>query len=175
MSLLRTLVRGLDWFVDQTGKLLSWLIMVIIFSMMYEVIARYVFNRPTAWSYDISTMLCAVYYLFLVSYTALRKAHIRVDIFYARFSARAKRIIDLVFTPLLLWTALTLLLSQSWKYAFFALRMGEKSTAGIWEPTMIPIRFAVSIGFTVFAIQAITWFAHDLYYVITGKELQAKG
>ena len=39
------------------GKAVSWFVPLLILELVYDTIARYVFNAPTAWSYDISYML----------------------------------------------------------------------------------------------------------------------
>jgi TRAP-type C4-dicarboxylate transport system permease small subunit len=44
--------------VDAFSRLLSWIAqlvtVVLVISMIYEVVARYVFGAPTIWAFDIS-------------------------------------------------------------------------------------------------------------------------
>ena len=43
-------------FIDRnmlvTGKIVCWITVPLIFAMVYEVIGRHFFNRPTLWSFD---------------------------------------------------------------------------------------------------------------------------
>ena len=38
------------------GSISSWIILVLIFSTVYEVFSRYMLNSPTIWSFEISYM-----------------------------------------------------------------------------------------------------------------------
>ena len=49
-----------------TGKIVSWACLPLIFCMVYEVIARHFFGRPTLFNYDITRMTAGA-----VSYTHL--------------------------------------------------------------------------------------------------------
>ena len=55
------------------GKVLQWTILPISAIVMFEVIARYVFNRPTIWAWDVNVQLLAFRinkyaYLFLYAF-----------------------------------------------------------------------------------------------------------
>ena len=48
---------ALDAVVLVCGKVVAWLIVPMVLSLCYEVVARYVFNAPTQWAYDMTFML----------------------------------------------------------------------------------------------------------------------
>ena len=50
-------IRTIDTISVRFGVLLSWLTVPLMLSMVYEVVARYLFTAPTVWAYDISRML----------------------------------------------------------------------------------------------------------------------
>ena len=54
--LIRT-VRKIDKFTDTTGTWIAWLNVPLVAAVSYEVIARYAFNAPTIWSFDVTYML----------------------------------------------------------------------------------------------------------------------
>ena len=164
------LLKGVDWWIDRTGRVVSWLIVFIMLNMVFEVIARYVFNNPTVWAYDTTYMMSGVLYLFTASYVLLHRGDVRVDLFYARYSARTRRIVDLVLMPILFFTAVGIFTQQAWMFAFRALAMRETVMGGIWEPSMVPFRFVIAIGFSLIAVGGISWFTRDLLFLITGKE-----
>jgi TRAP-type mannitol/chloroaromatic compound transport system permease small subunit len=173
MSVLRGLIRGADWLAEWTGLTIRWLAVIIMLTMTFEVVMRYVFNRPTAWSYDTTIMMGGVFFLLSAPYVLLHRGHIRIDIFYARYSPRMQRIVDLVFTVLFLFTALAVFTQQAWKFAFWSLEVGEISQFGYWEPTMTPFRFFVAIGFSILSLEAISWFIRELFAAITGRNVVA--
>ena len=150
--------------------MVSWLIVAIMLVMATEVVARYVFDNPTVWAYDTTYQLSGIFYLFTAAFVLLHRGDVRVDLFYSRYSTKTKKIVDLVLTPLLLFSAVGVLTQQAWFFAFRALAMGETIMGGIWEPSMIPFRFLVAIGFSLVALAGINWFIRDLLYFIADKE-----
>ena len=44
------IVRAIDKFTDFTGTLIAWLNVLLVLVVSYEVISRYAFGAPTAWS-----------------------------------------------------------------------------------------------------------------------------
>jgi TRAP-type mannitol/chloroaromatic compound transport system permease small subunit len=169
------ILKGLDWLVDRTGKVLAWFVILIILAMTYEVVVRYVFSNPTFWSFDLTYMMGAVLFLFSASFVLLHRGHVRVDLFYARFSARLKGLVDVVLTPLLFFPALGILTQQAWRAAFRAVEVGETSMFGIWEPTTIPLRFAIAVGFSLLTLEGISWFIRGIIMVGTRRELAEDG
>ena len=52
-----TMVKLIDTVSKWSGKTVRWLIFPLVFGSTYEVLARYGFNAPTLWAYDLSYML----------------------------------------------------------------------------------------------------------------------
>src|SRR2546426_3001265 len=50
-------VRVIDKFTDTTGVWVAWLNIPLVLAVSYEVIARYAFDAPTIWSFDVTYML----------------------------------------------------------------------------------------------------------------------
>ena len=65
-----------------TGKVVCWLIVPLIFAMVYEVIARHFFTRPTLWSFDVSRFLAGALFMLGAAYTLSKGIHIRADFLY---------------------------------------------------------------------------------------------
>ncbi len=56
-------------------------------SLVWEVVARYCFNAPTVWAYDMTFMLYGTFFMLGSAYTLLRGGHIRTDSLYAQMVA----------------------------------------------------------------------------------------
>src|SRR6187397_3598737 len=87
-------VRVIDKFTDTTGVWVAWLNVPLVLAVAWEVIARYVFNAPTIWSYDVTYMLYSAIFMLGCAYALHKGAHIRTDFFYEKWSAKTKGIID---------------------------------------------------------------------------------
>ncbi|MBC7345323.1 MAG: TRAP transporter small permease subunit, partial [Clostridia bacterium] len=95
--------RTLDLFErvsEWCGKLVSWLYAVLVLIIVYEVIARYVFNSPTKWVFDVSYMLGGAAFSIGAAWTLKVGRQVRVDIIYGRLAPRRRAIVDLVFGAL---------------------------------------------------------------------------
>lgn len=57
------------------GNIVGWMLIPMILSLAYEVIARYVFGKPTIWAYDMTFMLYGSFFMLGASYTLRKKAH----------------------------------------------------------------------------------------------------
>ena len=89
-ALLRT-IRAIDRFSEWSGKAVAWLILPLVFGLTYEAIARYLFNAPTLWAFDLSYMLYGAIFMLGAHYTLLKGAHIRTDMLWDS-SRRAPRV-----------------------------------------------------------------------------------
>jgi len=171
MIIFRGLVRAIDWLAEWVGKIVCWLALVIMLSMTFEVTMRFVFNNPQMWSYDLTYMMGATLFLLPTAYVLLRRKHIRVDIFYNRYSPKMQHIVDIAFILLLLFPAIGVFVHQAWHYAIISWKQGEIAQMSFWEPTMIPIRFVVAFGFSLLALEVVSWFIREVFSLVTGRSL----
>jgi hypothetical protein len=90
------IVRAIDKFTDTTGGWIAWLSIPLVLAVTYEVIARYFFNAPTIWSFDVTFMLYGTIFMLGAAYALHKGAHIRTDFFWERWSIRTKGMIDAI-------------------------------------------------------------------------------
>lgn len=169
-TLLRTTVRTLDAISAWSGKILALFLLVMIAITMYEVIARYVFNSPTSWALEATTMLFGTYMICSLAYTLLTKAHVSMDIFYSKWSDRTKALVDLCTFPLVT-VFITLLLWQSTVYGIESVQMREHATT-VWGPPLYPWKMTIPLGMLLLMLQHISDFIRNLVLVVTGEKLQ---
>lgn len=79
--------------LSRVAMLLSGAIVAII---TYEVVARYVFFRPTLWAYELAWWLAGILYLLAGVYVMQQRAHIRITIFYDKLPRGAQRACDVL-------------------------------------------------------------------------------
>ena len=81
---------AIDTFVLVCGKGVAWLILPMVMSLVWEVTARYGFNAPTEWAYDMTFMLYGTFFMVGSAWTLQRGGHIRTDSFYSKWSKRTQ-------------------------------------------------------------------------------------
>lgn len=67
-----------------------WMAVLIVVGEFLIVISRFVFSYEQAYMGDLVRFWYAALFLFASAYTLVEEAHVRVDIFYTRFSVRGK-------------------------------------------------------------------------------------
>ncbi|HOI81814.1 MAG TPA: TRAP transporter small permease subunit [Synergistales bacterium] len=155
-------MKNLFVFIDKTNELIfkaaSWLIVPLIFGLFYEVVARYGFKAPTVWAYDLTYMLYGAMFVLGSAYVLARNKHIRVDLFYEKFSKARQRVVDILLYCILFFPPMALLVWKSYDYAIFAWEVGERSSSGSWRPSLVPLRIVFSVGMTMLLIQGAVCF-----------------
>ena len=123
--LLLATIRTVDRFTDWTGTLVSWLSVPLVGAVAYEVIARYLFNAPTIWAFDVTYMLYGTLFMLGAAYALHKGAHIRTDFFWEQFSTRKKGLIDSISYLLFFFPGFLILLSVSLHEAVYAWQINE--------------------------------------------------
>jgi TRAP-type mannitol/chloroaromatic compound transport system permease small subunit len=85
---LLVLATVLAWRIKTLG--FQWLALLIVIAEVQIVIARFVFSYEQAFMADLVRFWYAGLFLFASPYTLLTNGHVRVDVLYAGFSAKAK-------------------------------------------------------------------------------------
>ncbi|HBS51436.1 MAG TPA: C4-dicarboxylate ABC transporter substrate-binding protein [Coxiellaceae bacterium] len=138
-----------------TGKSASLIIYPLMFSLLYEVIARYVFNSPTVWAYDISYMLYGTYFIIGAAYVQLLNRNIAIDIFSSKFSKRKHAIIYTIGYLIFLFPVLIALFWKGIDNAYLSYLQQERSTYSSWEPLLWIFKSMLPIGIFFLLLQAI--------------------
>lgn len=165
---MRKFVRTVDSISDWTAKTGRWFIVALVVLVTLEVVLRYVFTKPTLWGYELHVMLAASSYLFAFAYTHRLRAHVRVDMIYARLPVRGQALIDVLGTLLLFFPFVFMLSYSAWSWMFDAWATNERMPITGWYPPAGPLRTVVLYGLVLFAVQAIAHFIRDMYLLIRG-------
>jgi len=169
-GLLRT-IRIIDTFSDWSGKAVAWLIWPLFLGLTYEGFARYLFNAPTLWAFDMSYMLYGAIFMLGAHYTLLKGAHIRTDMLWEKFTPRTKGAIDAVAYIFFFFPAMALLFYASVDEAWASWRMGELSEQTAWRPILWPFKAIVPLSALLLMIQGVSELVKSLYAARTGQFL----
>jgi TRAP-type mannitol/chloroaromatic compound transport system permease small subunit len=136
-----------------TGWLAGWMIVPMTLAISYEVAARYAFNAPTVWAYDVTYMLFGGQFMLAAAYTLLRGAHIRTDVFYERWSPRTRATIDLVSYVFFFFPGMLFVLYAGAGEAWSSWLIGERSDWTPWRPVIYPLKAVIPVTAVLMLLQ----------------------
>jgi TRAP-type mannitol/chloroaromatic compound transport system permease small subunit len=152
VNVLLALSRAIDAFTERVGRLVYWLVLIVVLISAANATVRKAFNYSSNSYLEIQWYLFSVIFLFGAGYTLLRNEHVRIDIIQGRLSPRAQNWIDVVGIVLFLMPMSLIIMWLSWPLFLDSLARHEVSTnAGgliIW-----PARLMVPVGFALLIIQ----------------------
>ena len=115
------------------GRFVSWLILAMVVITFFNVVMRYGFNFGLIAIQESVVYFHSIVFMLAIAYTYKHNAHVRVDIFYSKYSDRKKAWTDLLGTIFLLAPFCIYLISASFEYAFnsWVLLEGSREAGGL--------------------------------------------
>ena len=148
--------RRLDCVAIWSGHAVAWLIVPMVLSLAYEVAARYLFNAPTQWAYDMTFMLYGSFFMLGAAYTLQRKGHVRTDSLYSNWSPRRQATVDLVCYGLMFFPFVGVLVFVGWGYFWKAFVTNETFVSSAWQPITWPFRLSLPLAGALLMVQGIS-------------------
>ena len=90
MTALRSFVQFIDAFTDRCGRALAWLVLLMAVLTAAIVVMRYGFNTGSILAQELVTYMHGSLFMLGAAYALKQGAHVRVDIFYSKFSPRTQ-------------------------------------------------------------------------------------
>ncbi len=127
----------------------------VVLVMFYEVVSRYVFEKPTLWANELSLWIAGFVFLFAGLYAMQQRSHIRIYVIYDLFPRWLQKLSD-VASVLLIWLFTVLLIWGGYNEARDKfLRWEAFGTA--WDPPIpATIKPAILIIILLVAMQALS-------------------
>ena len=127
----------------------------VVCVMLYEVIVRYIFNKPALWANELSLWVAGFIFLFAGLYAMQQRSHIRIYVIYDMFPRWLRNVSDTlsvallwVFTISLIWGGYNEAKAKFFRWETFG-------TA--WDPPLpATIKPAILIIISLVAIQALS-------------------
>jgi TRAP-type mannitol/chloroaromatic compound transport system permease small subunit len=148
MRRMTVLADRIDRLTTAIGRAAAWLALAIVLLQFALVVARYVLGFGSIWLTEMVVYANAALFLLASAWTLRSGGHVRLDVFYAQASARAKAIVDLIGALLLLLPFAAVLLWLSLPYAARSWAILERSQ----ETSGLPLVFVLKSFIPAFAL-----------------------
>lgn len=146
------------------GSFVACWSVIAVFVYYYEVIARYVFNSPTNWAHESMFLMFGAQYLLAGGFCLREDAHVRVDVFYMKFSRRKKAMVDAA-TSLFFFIFVVSLLLSGWTFFSDSFEVREVSFTE-WGIQYYPVKFTLALGAALLLLQGIARLLRDITVLI---------
>ncbi len=146
----------IDKITKTVGILVSWLTVILVIVMVVDVALRYMFSITSAASFELEWHLFAGIFLLGAAYTLQQDKHVRVDVFYHRFSTRTQGWVNLIGSLFLLLPFCTVAFYESLSFVEASFNVRETSPDPQGLPARYVIKSAIPIGFLLLGLQGIS-------------------
>jgi TRAP-type mannitol/chloroaromatic compound transport system permease small subunit len=165
-------IRLVDNINDWLGQIILFFVYVMMFVLVYEVVMRYVFGRPTVWAHELSLFFFGPHFMLAGAYAFRWRGHVNIEVFYDRFPLRTRAIVDL-FVWTLFYIFMAVMLYHGGQRAWHSVMVMETSGSA-WDPPIWPVMLTIPLSVALMLLQGLTKTIKDAYTAVTGRELIAE-
>lgn len=162
---MHTLIDKIEAFIDWSGRSVSWLTLLMVIVTFIVVVLRYVFDIGWIGLQESITYLHAMVFLVGAAWAMQQQAHVRVDIFYSRFSAKTRAWIDLLGSLFLLLPVMIFIAWISWAYVSdsWAVVEGSREAGGL--PAVFLLKSLIPVLALMLVLQAFVQIYRSLQLI----------
>ncbi|CAP42904.1 TRAP transporter small permease subunit [Bordetella petrii] len=149
------LIRMVDRLSTFVGQAFAWLIVVLTVHICWEVMARYLFNTPSAWAFDLQLMYYGVLFMMAGAYTLAKNGHVRGDILYGFLPARVQAGLDIILYIAFFIPGVVAMVWAGWYYAGESIAIREHSSLMANGPPIYPFKAFIPIAGAFLLLQGL--------------------
>lgn len=145
----------IDRLNERIGKWVSWLTIVLVLVTCYDVIVRYIFRESSVAFQEIEWHLFAIIFLMGGAYTLKIDDHVRVDIFYTKFSVEKKALVDFIGSIIFLipFCLMAIYSSKDFVVSSFIIKETSPDAGGL--PARYILKAFIPLSFVLLLLQGI--------------------
>lgn len=161
-------VRFVDGMNRRIGRLVIYLALLLLGILLYAALSKGFASISPIWTVEMAQFTLTAYYMLGGAYSLQNGAHVRMDLFYGRWSPRRQALVD-CFTVIGLLVYLGVLLYGAVESTAYVMETGQRRPSA-WQPMLWPIRLIMTVGILLMLLQALSAFFKDLA-VARGKPI----
>ncbi len=170
---LRSFAAFVDGLNERIGHSLGFLVWLVALVCAIVVVLRYVFNMSFTWMQELYVWIHAIVFLAAASYAMLLNAHVRVDIFYSKWSTKTRVVVEIVGAFLFTLPWMFILAWLTWPFIVDSWSIFEGSAQPNGMPGVFLLRTMLLVFCALMALQCLAIVARGVL-VLCGDEEAAK-
>ena len=154
---------------EVTGKAIAWLTLLMMLVTFSVVLLGYMFELGWVAMQESVVYMHATVFMLGAAYTMKHQGHVRVDIFYQRFTVKTRAWVDLIGTLLLLFPVSIFIAWMGWEYVVDAWRVHEGSREAGGLPGVFLLKSLIILMPTLLIVQGLAMLIEQIL-VISGNQ-----
>lgn len=155
MKRLVALTNRIDSISDFLGKVAMYLAIILLGVVVFEVVSRRIFNSPSVWTYEASTMLFGAFVMFIMPYGMLHGVNVSVDLVTQKFSKRTQHLIEFATYFIFFFPFMMVLFYAGCKFALASWLVQETSWS-TWKPPLYYYKTCIPVAAFFTVLQGIS-------------------
>ncbi len=148
--------------ITAVSKITAFALSFLVLLIVYDATMRYLFSEGSTALQELEWHLFDIVILLSIAYTLKRNSHVRVDIFYDKFSKRFQKYIDIISTVFFILPFSFFIIYVSFNFVEMSFLQNEASS----DPGGLPYRWLVKslilIAFFLLSLQAFLTLVDDI-------------
>lgn len=140
----------------RVGRAAAWLMLAMTVAVFAIIVLSAFFRLGWVWMRELVTYMHGILFMAAAGYTLLRNEHVRIDVFYAKFSPRAKAWVNILGFVLLLAPVCILILWTSLPYVVESWRVLESSDEASGVPALFLLKTFLLIFPALMLLQGLS-------------------
>ena len=154
-GLLTRSYKAIDRLSDLTGRLVSWITLLMVVVTCAVVLARYVFGIGSIALQESVMYMHGIVFMLGIAFTLKEQGHVRVDVLHEKLSLQARTMIDIAGAILFLLPVSIFIFWTSLDYVGFAWSLQESSAQPGGLPGVYLIKTLIPIMAALLALQGV--------------------
>lgn len=160
----------LDSISKSLGYISGFLVVVLALLILYNVISRYLFSSSVIYLQELEWHLFSIIFMLGLSYTLYSDAHVRVDIFYEKFSPTIQGIVNIIGVLFFLIPLSLVIVYTSIEPVMYAYEIKEGSP----DPGGLPYRFIIKalipLSFGLLILSSLAFIIKQIQNIIEHRQ-----
>lgn len=157
---MNTLLNFIDSLSEWIGKAFAWLSLPMIGVIVYEVIARKLFNSPTDWAHESTTMLYGTFCMLGAVWTLRTQGHVRTEVIHQMLPLKLQIFCDIL-TGLVALIMFGILFYGSFEFAADSWAKLEISSKSTWGVPIYPFKSVIPFAAGLMFLQQLAHLIRD--------------
>ena len=168
LAQIERLISKLNYVFFRIGAFATFCLIVL---MLTSVLARYLFQSSYVWFDELLWHIFGLSFLLGSSYTLNQDGHVRVDIFYQKYSPKIKAWVDITGVLFFMIPLCGLLAFHGYFYAESSFQNGEISGSPNGLPYRWIIKSAIPLGFLLLILQSLSHLIKQIFVLADQPEI----